>query len=265
MTNFGLINGAIADDNSREMAEQPLKPPPLQKPPGYRDPAAPGKPVARPLQRKPVLPASFHPRKRRRNWCRTCCCFVFVFLLLLTLAVAIAGGIFYLWFEPKLPVFHLQSLRIPQFNVTVKPDGTYLDAGTVTRIEVKNPNGKLELYYGGTHVEVSVGEDEDAELGRKDLEGFTQGKENTTSLKVETTVKNQLVDDGLGKRLKSGHKSKDLVVKIEAKTSVGYIVQGVKIGTVEVGVLCGGVSLKKLDSGDMPKCSIDLLKWIKIH
>lgn len=244
------------------MAEQPLKPP-LQKPPGYRDPAAPGKPVVRPPQRKPVLPASFQPRKKRRNWCRTCCCFLVVFFILLSLAVAIAGGVFYLWFEPKLPVFHLQSLRIPRFNVTVKPDGTYLDAGTVVRIEVKNPNGKLELYYGGTHVDVTAWGD--TELGTKDVGGFTQGKGNTTSLKVETTVKNQLVDDGIGRRLKNGYKSKELVVNIEGKTHVGYIVQGVKIGTAEVGVFCGGVSLKKLDSGDMPKCSLDLLQWYHPH
>ena len=243
------------------MAEQPQKPA-LQKPPGYRDPTTtPGKPaIARPPPRKPVLPPSFHPKKRRRNWCRTCCCFVFVFFILLILVVAIAGGLFYLWFDPKLPVFHLQSFRVPKFNVTVKPDGTYLDAETVTRIEIKNPNGKLAIYYGGTQVGVTVGEDE-TELGSKEVSGFTQGKKNTTSLKVETSVKNQLVDDGSGTKLKNGFKNKGLVVDVEARTRVGFIVQGLKIGTVGVNALCGAVSLKKLDSGDMPKCSVNLFKW----
>ncbi|XP_062090595.1 NDR1/HIN1-like protein 6 [Humulus lupulus] len=247
------------------MADQPQKPP-LQKPPGYRDPtAAPGKPaMSRPPPRKSVLPTTFHHKKRRRNWCRTCCCFIFVFLLLLIFVLAIAGGLFYLWFDPKLPVFHLQSFRVPKFNVTVKSDGTYLDAHTVTRIEVKNPNSKLEIFYGRTQVSVTAGGD-DTEFGSQQVSGFTQGKKNTTSLKIETAVKNQLVDDGLGTKLKNGFKNKGLVVDVEARTRVGFIVQGMKIGTVEVDALCGGVSLKKLDSGDMPKCSVNLFKWINLH
>ncbi|KAL5572048.1 hypothetical protein UlMin_021645 [Ulmus minor] len=239
------------------MAE-PLKPT-LQKPPGYRDPTIPAKPMPRPLPRKPVLPTSFRRKSKRRNYCRTCCCFVFVFILILIIVLTIAGGIFYIWFEPKLPVFHLQSFRIPRFNVTVKPDGTYLDAQTVTRVEVKNPNGKLALYYGTTSIDITVGGE--TELGSKEVGGFVQAKKNATSVKVATAVKSQLVDDGSGTKLKNGYRSKDLMVNVEAKTHLGYIVQGWKIGTVGVNVHCGGRRLRKLDNGDMPRCTVNILKW----
>jgi hypothetical protein len=65
---------------------------------------------------------------------------------MLIIVAAVALGLLYLWFVPRLPVFHLQSFRIPQFKVTAKADGTYLDARTVTRVEVKNPNGKLSFF-----------------------------------------------------------------------------------------------------------------------
>ena len=246
------------------MAEPPLKPV-LQKPPGFRDQNnIPTRSSPKPVMRTPLLPQSYHPKKRRssRGCCRSCCCFFCVLILILIVIVGVASAIFYLWFLPKTPVFHLQSFRIPRFNVTVKPDGTYLDAQTMIRVEVKNPNGKLSLFYKDIHVNVKVGPKADqTELGSGKVAGFTQRKGNTTSLKVETNVKNQLVDDGEGAKLKASYKSKGLVVSVEARTSLGYIVQGLKIGPLGVKVLCGGVSLKGLEDGKIPKCTINTLKW----
>lgn len=245
------------------MNQQPQKPV-LQKPPGYRDPTVPTQPGPRPPPRKPVIPPSFHQTKRRKSCFRSCCCSLCVVFLVLIIVAAVALALLYLWFVPRLPVFHLQSFRIHQFNVTVKPDGTYLDARTVTRVEMKNPNGKLSLFYKRGRVAVTAGE-EDTDLGSEEVNGFTQGKRNTTSLKVETGVKNQLVDDGEGTRLKAGFVSKNLVVKVEVRTGVGLVVNGVRIGPLGVKVLCGGVSFNRLESGVMPKCAINTLKWINIH
>jgi hypothetical protein len=69
------------------------------------------------------------------------------------------------------------------------------------------------------------------------------------------------VDDGEGKRLKAGFLSKDLVVHVLVRTGVGLIVNGVRIGPLDAKVLCGGVSFKRLESGVMPKCTINTLKW----
>lgn len=105
------------------------------------------------------------------------------------------------------------------------------------------------------------GEADPTELGSKGVDGFTQKRRNITSLKVETVVKNQVVDDGDGSKLKARFQSKGLVVSVEVQSGLGFIVEGLKIGPLGVKVLCGGVSLKRLESGDMPSCTINTLKW----
>ncbi|XP_031390087.1 NDR1/HIN1-like protein 6 [Punica granatum] len=246
----------------------------LQKPPGYRDPDAPvQKPLPKPPQRQSIPPSMYpknknknNKKKTRRSCCRTCCCCFCIFILVLILLISAAGAIFYLWFDPKIPVFHFRSFQVPQFNVTIKSDGTYLDTKTVARVEVKNPNQKLGLYYGDMHVVVKVGEGEDeTELGRSTVLAFSQGKRNVTSLNVETEGKKLQVADGVGPRLKSGFKNRGLAVKVDVRTRVGVKVEGWKIGMVGVNVRCGDTSLKGLQGGEMPKCAINLLKWINIR
>lgn len=185
-----------------------------------------------------------------------------IFLLL----ILICGAVFYLWFDPKLPGFHIQSFRISRFNVTKRPDGTYLDARTTTRLEVKNPNGKMTYYYGDTEVEVSFGEGGyETELGTTMVPAFTMLQKNTRSLRVETKASNKLVVDEVGNKLRARYRSKSLPVNVEARTKVGVGVAGLKIGMVGVTVKCDGMSKKQLDGGDMPKCVINMLKWLNIH
>lgn len=233
----------------------------LQKPPGYKPPNLAAQPVPRPPPRKlPILPS---PRKNRRSCCRRFCCFLCFFVLFLIVVIVAAGGVLYLWFDPKLPVFHLQSFRISKFNVTDKPDGSYLDAKTIGRIEVKNPNSKLSLNYGDIEVEIGAGAGEGGrtELGSTTVPGFVQSKENTTSLKVETGVSNEVVDGGAGRKLNSGNRTGELVVNVAARTKVGFLVDGRRMPPVKIEVTCGGVNLRSLARGDLPKCSIHLRKW----
>lgn len=231
----------------------------LQKPPGYRDPNGPQarpRPIGPP--RKPPIPPSFPAKRRRKSCCRVCCCCFCFFIVLLIILIVIAGALFYLWFDPKLPVFHLQSFSFRHFNVSVKSDGTYLHAATLTRVEARNPNGKLRYYYGHTDVEVTAGKDKEIDLGTGSVPGFTQGTKNARSLKIETKT-DELVEDGMGPRLMSHHKSKDLVVNVVVKTTVAVIVQGRKTRPLAVKVTCGGQSLKALNK--IPKCTIHFLKW----
>ncbi|TYH43125.1 hypothetical protein ES332_D11G106800v1 [Gossypium tomentosum] len=248
------------------MSEPPVKPV-LQKPPGYKDPNSPaGQRRFRPPPRKPVLPLSFHPKKRKTSYGRACCCCFCIFFLIFLLLILICGAVFYLWFDPKLPGFHIQSFRISRFNVTKRPDGTYLDARTTTRLEVKNPNGKMTYYYGDTEVEISFGEGGyETELGTTTVPAFTMLEKNTRSLRVETKASNKLVVDEVGNKLRARYRSKSLPVNVEARTKVGVGVAGLKIGMVGVTVKCDGMSKKQLDGGDMPKCVINMLKWLNIH
>ncbi|MBA0589700.1 hypothetical protein Gorai_018435, partial [Gossypium raimondii] len=243
------------------MSEPPVKPV-LQKPPGYKDPNSPaGQRRFRPPPRKPVLPPSFHPKKRKTSYGRACCCCFCIFFLIFLLLILICGAVFYLWFDPQLPGFHIQSFRISRFNVTKRPDGTYLDARTTTRLEVKNPNGKMTYYYGDTEVEISFGEGGyETELGTTTVPAFTMLEKNTRSLRVETIASNKLVVDEVGNKLRARYRSKSLPVNVEARTKVGVGVAGLKIGMVGVTVKCDGMSKKQLDGGDMPKCVINMLK-----
>ncbi|KAJ0053371.1 hypothetical protein Pint_00533 [Pistacia integerrima] len=241
------------------MADVQKGKPTLQKPPGYKDPTVPVQRYPRAPPRKLVLPPSFHQKKKRRSFRRICCCSFCILMLILTIIFLISFAVFYLWFDPKAPVFHLQSLSFRHFNVSVKTDGTYLNVATLTRVEVRNPNEKLTYYYGGSEVEMSAGKDKDIDFGSTNLAGFTQAKNNMTSLKIETK-NNQLVEDGVGPRLMSRYKNKDMVVNVEVRTTVGVEWNGWKIRPLGVNVFCGGVTLKTLNR-EMPRCTINLLKW----
>ncbi|GAV87382.1 LEA_2 domain-containing protein [Cephalotus follicularis] len=239
---------------------EPAMIPVLQKPPGYSDPTVPVQP-----RRKPVLPPSFQPKVKRKSWCRIFCCCLCIALSIFILLLVVSSGLFYLWFDPKLPVYHLQSVRIPTFNVTVKPDGTFVDARTVTRLQMKNPNGKLTYYYSGVRLGVTV--DDGTDLGSVRIAGFTQGRRNTTTLKAETKVDEQLVDDGMVvSRLKARYRTKALVVHVAFRTRIRLGLVGVKLklGSVSINVFCGGVSLKRLERGHMHKCTVNMLRWINI-
>ncbi|KAL9672685.1 hypothetical protein QQ045_028937 [Rhodiola kirilowii] len=228
------------------MAEPP--PLPLKKPPGYRDPSAP---VYPPLRR----------RKKRINFCCCSCCLI-VFILLLFSLIAIA--VFYLWFNPKLPIFHLQSLRLDPFNVSVESDSTFLTATATARIEARNPNNLLDVRYADMAANVKIGDGERTDLGSGSQAGFIQGKKNATSLKFETKVRHVAVADSTGSKLKGKWKSGDLTVNVEMKTGVGFGAKGWRIRPVGIRVLCGSVTLKKLDDDALPKCSINLFKWINL-
>ncbi|KGN56498.2 hypothetical protein Csa_009859 [Cucumis sativus] len=244
------------------MAEPPPLKPILQKPPGFKDPNHIALPVPRPPARKLILPSPLSQKNKKRRSCwRRCCCFFCLLVLILIVAILAVGGVLYLWFEPKLPVVHLQSFRISKFNVTDKSDGSYLNAKTIGRIEIKNPNSKLSLNYGDIEVQIAAGEGTRTELGSMIVPSFIQSEENTTSLKIETMVSNETVDDGAGRNLNSGNRTGELVVNVEARTKIGFVVDGRRMPPVKIEVSCGSVSLKRLDRGNVPKCSIHLRRW----
>ncbi|XP_010544789.1 PREDICTED: uncharacterized protein LOC104817334 [Tarenaya hassleriana] len=241
--------------------------PALQKPPGFRDPNMGGGPPPgiRQPARKQALPTTFRPKKKRRNCCMPCCCCFCVTLLLLIFVLVVACGVFYLWFDPKLPTFSLASCRLDQFKVSADPDGASLSANAVARVEIKNPNLKIAFYLGDTDVDVTVGQGNDETgLGSATVPGFRQDPRNTTRVKVATAVTNQLVETRVAKRLAMKFQSKDLVINVEAKSKVGLGIGNIKIGMLAVNLKCGGISLNKLDS-ESPKCALNTLRWINLH
>ncbi|KAG6480485.1 hypothetical protein ZIOFF_063985 [Zingiber officinale] len=133
------------------MAEsRPTLKPELQKPPGYRDPTAPPSAAPKPPPRRRPLPPSFRqpgkPAPRRHSSCCRCrrlCCWVALTALLAAALVAVAAGLAYLWFQPRLPSFRLQSLNATRLRVADQSDGTFLDAAAAVGILFVNPNRKI--------------------------------------------------------------------------------------------------------------------------
>ncbi|XP_002872909.2 uncharacterized protein LOC9308978 [Arabidopsis lyrata subsp. lyrata] len=259
-----------------DMAAETLLKPVLQKPPGYRElhsqPQTPlGSSSSSTLRRPPkhAIPASFYPTKKKQwSRCRVFCCCVCITVAIVILLLILTVSVFFLYYSPRLPVVRLSSFRVSNFNFSGgKPgDGlSHLTAEATARLDFRNPNGKLRYYYGNVDVAVSVGEgDFETSLGSTKVKGFVEKPGNRTVVIVPIKVKKQQVDDPTVKRLRAEMKSKKLVVKVTAKTKVGLGVGRRKIVTVGVTISCGGVTLQTLDS-KMTKCTIKMLKWIKLH
>ncbi|ESW19266.1 hypothetical protein PHAVU_006G110000 [Phaseolus vulgaris] len=235
--------------------------PMLQKPPAYRDfdsQPPPGPP------RKPVLPPSFRPKPKRRGCCGVCCCTFCIIFIILFLLFVIAAAIFYLLYDPALPVFHLGSFRVPKLNVSNSNDGAYLDADTAARVEVKNRSGKMSWHFGKSKVSVSA-YGGNLILGSTKVAGFVVKQKGLAQVKAEMEVRKLALEDRQSRRLKGAVESKMLVPTLEVQTKTSVGLQGWKSPSIAVTIVCGGVPMRTLENGDPPICSITLLRWIKIR
>lgn len=240
------------------------KPPlPLQRPPGYRDPDKP--PRRPPAHRAIRLPPSLQPAKRRRgSCCRICCCCFCVILIILILVLISAVLTFYLWFEPRLPEFHFESIKFTKFNVSTTADGPVLDTESTVVVEVKNPNQDLGIVYGKTDVLLS-GVNGDACLGEQTVAGFTQGKGNVRTLKLKMKVERMILDSRSAEQLKKGFKSKSLLLNAEIRSAIGIKHGRWATAPVAVEVFCDGMRLSQLQTGgSIRKCRIKLFNLIFI-
>lgn len=246
----------------RKMSTGKPPPLPLRKPPGYRDPSIP---IQHPPPRKAVkLPPSFHQNKRRRRSCTCCrifCCCLCVLTAILILVFVSAGGLFYLWFQPRLPEIHLKSINFTKFNVSTTPDGPVLDAQSTIRVEIKNPNQNLGIVYDRTHVFLNA-VNGDANLGEQTVPGFSQNKNNVTTLRFATKVQKEILDGKSAEELKKGFKNKNLLLNAEIRSGIGLKQSRWATNPVQVKILCGGMRLNQIKGGgSMPKCRIKMLNW----
>ncbi|GER26473.1 late embryogenesis abundant protein [Striga asiatica] len=232
--------------------------PPLQKPPGYRDPNLP---IPRHGPPKPTtLPPSFqqHKSHRRAHCCRTFCCTILILILILTLILFTAGAFFYLFFQPRMPEFRLESADVEKFDVRRSPGGPTLDSRITARVRVKNPNQKLKMSYEKIRVLVNAAKG-GAVLGVGSARGFTQERNNVTSLKVDVNAENGILGNADADELEKGFKSKNLSVNVEISGKVGIKGDKWSAGSVGLKVVCEGVRLISRVERQSPKCRIKVL------
>ncbi|PKI63312.1 hypothetical protein CRG98_016303 [Punica granatum] len=165
-----------------------------------REPDSPARPITSPLvppgsavsEKGNPLNAAAHRRWNhglvptepskswRRSSCCRCLCWTFCLLFLLIIAIGIAAGVLYLIFQPKLPKYSINSLRI--LSLRLNTDMT-LYARFRVNITAENPNEKIGIYYkhGG---QLSVWYNSE-KLCSGSLPRFYQGHDNVTQLKVD--------------------------------------------------------------------------------
>lgn len=129
----------------------------------------------------------------------------------------------------------------------------------------------MGLSYADLEAWVSVADDDgDVTIGSSSASGFVQGKRNSTVTRFSASEKGMMVDEAVGRRMAVRFKSKELRFGVEFRTKVGLRVAGKSTGRVPIRVVCDAVSLKQGGGGGghggaLPKCSIYLFRWIKLH
>ncbi|KAK4394945.1 NDR1/HIN1-like protein 6 [Sesamum angolense] len=132
-----------------------------------------------------AMPPALKPPKRRNCWCK-CLCWTLSLLILLLVIVGATVGILYLVFQPKLPKYSVDNLRIS--DLTLNFDLS-LYARFNVRITAENPNKKIGIYYEkGSRLSVWY---KNTNLCQGSIPKFYQGHQNRTVLNVALTGQNQ--------------------------------------------------------------------------
>ncbi|KAA8532126.1 hypothetical protein F0562_006732 [Nyssa sinensis] len=120
--------------------EAPPQPPTVPLVPRGASKSDKGDPVEHyPAIHRTIPVAYSKPPKKRSCFCR-CLCWTVCLLILQIIVIAVFAGIIFLVFQPKLPKYSVDSLRITQFNLT---NDMNLNATFNVNITATNPNKKI--------------------------------------------------------------------------------------------------------------------------
>ncbi|PHU24981.1 hypothetical protein BC332_03313 [Capsicum chinense] len=137
-------------------------------------------------QQPPPLKRSLTPyspsKRTKKNCCKRCLCWTCCLFFLLIILLGIAAAIIYFVFQPKIPKYSVDSMRITQFNLN---NDMSLSATFNVNISARNPNKKIGIYYeNGSHLSVRY---KGTNLCEGSLPKFYQGHKNTTLLNINLT------------------------------------------------------------------------------
>ncbi|THU65655.1 hypothetical protein C4D60_Mb05t05900 [Musa balbisiana] len=191
-----------------------------------------GDPEPYPRRTLPVA-HSRPPKKHRSCCCRFLCCTICT-IILLVVAVAATLGILYLVFDPKLPKYSVDRLRVTAFSVDQNLTAHATFEVTVT---ATNPNKGIGIYYvSGSRLNVLYS---GYDLCQGTLPEFYQGHRNTTVLGVVLTGDVQL--------------GSTVMNELQQQQQTGTVPLDFK-GDVPVRVKLGGLKLWKVTS--RVRCSL---------
>ncbi|PIN15671.1 hypothetical protein CDL12_11681 [Handroanthus impetiginosus] len=165
-------------------------------------------PLRRTIPYKPTKPP------KRKSCCRKCLCWTIALILLLIIILGILAAIIYFVFQPKIPKYSVDAMRIAQLNVGADNS---LSAIFNVNITARNPNKRIGIYYeGGSRLSVWY-------MGTKLCEGslpkFYQGHRNTTVLSL--VLSGQTADaSGLVQSLQQQQQTGSIPLNLRARVPV---------------------------------------------
>ena len=168
----------------------------------------------------PVIESSKHPPKKRISCCKCICCSItLLFLLIFTLVIT--GVILCLIFQPKLPKYSVDRLKISDLSLNFDMS---LYAKFNVKITATNPNEKIGIYYEkGSRLSVWYS---NTRLCQGTLPKFYQGHRNTTVLNVvltgQTQYGNTLIT-ALQEQQQTGRIPLDLKVDVPVNIELGRL------------------------------------------
>ncbi|KAK6148174.1 hypothetical protein DH2020_019086 [Rehmannia glutinosa] len=167
-----------------------------------------------------AMPPALKPPKRSNCLCK-CLCWTIGLLILLLIIVGAIAGIIYLVFQPKLPKYSVDNLRIS--DLTLNFDLS-LYARFNVRITADNPNKKIGIYYEkGSHLSVWY---KNTKLCQGSLPRFYQGHQNRTVLNVGLTGQNQYgrtLLDAMQEEQQTGRIPLDLKIDVPVSIKLGKL------------------------------------------
>lgn len=168
----------------------------------------------------PTMPPPLKPPKKGSCWCK-CLCWTISILILLIITVGATIGIIYLVFQPKLPNYSVDNLRIS--DLTLNFDMSLYARFTV-KITADNPNKKIGIYYErGSHLSVWH---KTTNLCQGTIPRFYQGHQNRTVLNVALTGQNQYGStllEALQEEQQSGSIPLDLKIDVPVRIELGKL------------------------------------------
>lgn len=168
------------DPEAPQTPTAPLMPPGASKSDRYEPPPAEYPPFGR------TIPVSHSKPPKRRGCCCKCLCWTVSLLILVILLLGILAAIIYFAFQPKIPKYSINDIRIAQMNLN--SDDTLYSTFDVN-ITARNPNKKIGIYYeSGSKLTVWY---LSTQLCQGSLPKFYQGHQNTTVLDVALTGQTQ--------------------------------------------------------------------------
>lgn len=172
--------------------------------------------------RRTIPVTQSRPPKRGRSCCFKCFCWTISLIFLLFVIIAILAAVFFLVFQPKLPKYSIDKMRITQFNLN---NDMSLFATFNVNITARNPNKKIGIYYEeGSNIKVFF---KGVQLCEGSWPKFFQDQRNTTVLDVPLTGQTQnateLLQSVQAQQQQTGSIPLNVRVKVPVKIKLGSL------------------------------------------